>query len=656
MKTPVKSTIIFRRGGLAIRYSLFFLSAILIIFSIVFFYTLDFGVQILDNDAKQRASYITDLTISRIINVIRPIEQSALTLSSALAAEKPDYDKIIEIATDFIREDTVVFGSALAFEPYMHDQEHYRFCPYTFENQERIIQKDLASPEYDYFSADWYRIPKMLGMPVWSEPYYDKGGGDKLMCTYSVPFYRQRQGARIFAGVITMDISLETFRQIIDSARVYQTGSSFLVSHAGKIISCPQKEYVNTDILDLITKKGDPQTIRIMEKMMEGERSFEKVNNIEQKQVRSWIYFAPVPLTGWKFALTFPTEELYSGLNLFLRKLSLIFSFSLLVMIILSVVITRKFTKPISKLVYATHRIGQGDFDTILPVYRSKDEIAQLSNSFAGMKEDLIHYINNLRETTIQKERIESELSIAHTIQMGMLPQNFPQQEELELYASLDPAKAVGGDLYDFFFLDGDHLYIAIGDVSGKGVPASLFMATTRTFFRSRVALGIPIQQTVSEINMELCKENPKRMFVTFLAAIIDLGSGLITYCNAGHNPPLLIRSSGNIESLKKIHGIPLGILESTKYPPATIHLETDDIFFLYTDGITEAVRMDGDFYGEERMHESIRRNHNLSPADVVKNLKEDVTEWMKGVEQADDIALLVIKFKGSKEQAGKTD
>ena len=179
MNTSSTYTIGFRRGGLTLRYSLFFLSAIFFILSVAFFYTLEFTMNILDNDAMQRASNITDLTISRITNVIRPIEQVPDALASALGSGNPDYQSIMEIAKDFVREDQVAFGTALAFEPFMHDQKHFSYCQYFYENRNKILQKDLSLPDYDYFSREWYRIPKMLGMPVWSEPYYDKGGGVK---------------------------------------------------------------------------------------------------------------------------------------------------------------------------------------------------------------------------------------------------------------------------------------------------------------------------------------------------------------------------------------------------------------------------------------------------------------------------------------------
>jgi phosphoserine phosphatase RsbU/P len=651
-----KSTTTFRRGGLALRYSLFFLLAFLFIFTVTFFLTFEFTRQILDNDAKRQATNITDLTISRILNVIRPIEQVPHVLATTLAHEKPDYKDIMETAKNFVNEDSVVFGSALAFEPYMHDSNHQRYCQYIFKNKGRIIQKDLDSPEYDYFSREWYRIPKMLGKPVWSEPYYDKGGGDNLICTYSVPFFREIKGERKFAGVITMDISLQTFKQIINSAKVYQTGRSFLVSHSGKFLVNPHESYINSAVLDHVKKRGETMILKAVEKTMNGERIFVNLSNERQEEIPAWIYCAPVPQTGWIFALTFPTEELYSGLYSFFKKLVIIFILSLLGMIILLVMISKILYRPIRRLVDAIHRIGQGDFNTDLPVYRARDEITQLCNEFSGMKEDLIHYIKNLKETISAKEKIDSELSIAGIIQKDMLPRNFPEQENLELHAILDPARAVGGDLYDFYFLDKDHIFIAIGDVSGKGVPAALFMATTRTFFRSKVTLGIPLQQVVKEINMELCKENPKQMFVTCITGIIDLRSGSMTYCNAGHNPPLLVHSSGDIECLNDTHGIPLGILDSTNYSQGTIRFGSDDIFFLYTDGVTEAVRKDDAFYGEERMLEFIRNNHDLSPVNLIAYLRQDLTEWMKDVEQADDITLLAVKYKTKEMQVGKTN
>jgi len=646
-----KSVTAFRRGGLALRYSLFLLLAFLFIFSFAFFYTLEFTRNILENDAMQLASNVTDLTISRITNVIRPVEQVPNALAPALESERPDYKNIQEIAKDFVREDSLTFGTALAFEPYMHDAKHYRYCPYFFESRNRIIQKDLASPEYDYFSRDWYRIPKILGTPVWSEPYYDKGGGDTMMCTYSVPFYREFRGNRTFAGVITMDISLQSFNHILNSAKVYQTGFSFLVSRRGKFITYPQGEYVNTDILDLVRKNGDPRALKIAERMLKGERLFTEIGNLEQRQLPSLIYFAPVPMTGWIFALTFPTQELYSGLYSFFKKLALIFSLSLFAMIIFSVLITRKFTRPISKLVDATRRIGQGDFAADIPVYRSRDEIEQLSNAFSVMKEDLVNYIRNLRESTIEKEKIEGELKIARDIQMGMIPTKFPafpDRKEFDIYGFIEPAKKVGGDLYDFFFIDDERLCFAIGDVAGKGTPAALFMAITTTILRAETQIaGLNVSKVIELMNNYLCKNNDSNLFVTLFLGILNTSKGEVEYVNAGHNFPFIIKNNGTVSELKNTHCIPLGITSNSCRNQTTFNLDHGDTIFLYTDGISEAFNNEDQQYSIKRINEMLRNNANHAPYEIVNRIVDDVNEFSHGIEQSDDISVLAIQYFG---------
>lgn len=635
-----------RKGGLAIRYTRFFIIAFLFVFSIAFYYTFTYTRAILDKDALQSASNMTDLAISRISNVIRPVEQVPYTLSTALESDLPDYRMILDLAKEFVLDDTVVFGSAIAFEPYMFDKKLLRYCPYVFETRHSIIEKDLSSPEYDYFKQDWYRIPKLLGKAVWSEPYFDHGGGDTLMCTYSVPFYHWKDHQRVFAGVITMDISLQTFQHILKSARVSHTGNSYLLSRTGKLITPVNGKYLDTDIHKLILRKEDKAEDSILDRMLKGERMFVKITDLRNVKVPSLIYSAPVPRTNWIFAITFPTRELYGGLYDFFWKLTIIFIVSMLAMAMITILIIGKFVRPISRLVEATQRIGKGDFGTALPVNRSKDEISELTNAFSLMKDDLMRYITNLQEATAAREKIEGELSVAHDIQMGLLPKTFPVRDDWDLAALLNPAKAVGGDLYDFYFLDDDHLFIAIGDVSGKGVPASLFMVSARTLFRSRISLRVPLNQSVYEINKEICKENPNQMFVTFIAGIVDLKNGSLTYCNAGHNPPFLIRPTGKIEKLNELHGIPLGIFEHTTYSSGTLLFSPGDALLMYTDGVTEAISQAGDFYGETPMLEMLGNNLDLCPSDLIGKLESDVLEFMKGVDQADDITLLMLRSK----------
>ena len=636
---------IIRKRGLAFRYSLFFLSGILIIFIIAFLYTYFFSRKILIEEGKKDATNLTDLTISKIENVLLPIQRVPITLVRALETPGISEDEIVKLAREFVIESVVVFGSCLAYEPFEYDKKMALYAPYNFETKTGVHFKNLGTPEYDYLNKDWYRLPKLLNRPVWTEPYFDKGGGDTLMCTFSVPFYKTVNGKQLFRGVLTMDISLVSFERIVNSVRVLKSGFGFLVSHKGKVINSPDKKVVNLNILEEVRRGGGENSIHAVEEMLKGNRGFVATDGLRSQDTPSYLCYAPVSSTGWSFAIIFPSKELFADFIDFLQKLVLIFFLSVIAILITTVLITQKFTRPISRLVDATHRIGHGDFKASLPVYHSKDEISQLTNAFSLMQEELVSYIHNLQETTTAKEKIESELNVAHAIQMGMLPKEFPVRDNWELFAMLEPAKAVGGDLYDFFFLDPDHLCIAIGDVSGKGVPASLFMTITRTLFRSKAISGIPIHEVISGINQELCKDNPNQMFVTFFAGVVDLKTATMEFSNAGHNIPLILNPSGEIKKLTCVNGIPLGITDTYVYTSMSVDFSSGKCLVMYTDGITDAENVNKDFYGEKNLMKTLSRNPHQSASDMTQQLINDVKTFSDGAEQADDITLLILKF-----------
>lgn len=636
-----------RFWGLAFRYSLFFLSAIVIIFLIAFFYSYVYSIKLLVEGAKKDADILTRETIVRFENTLQPVELIPQTLVNSLENPNVSYNDVIRIARDFVLRNEVVFGSALAFEPYVFDKDLYWYAPYTFETKNRTIQKNLGNPSYDYFSKDWYRLPKLLGKPVWSEPYFDKGGGDTLMCTYSVPIYRPGADSKTrFVGVLTMDISLEAFQKMVDGIKVYKSGYGFLISHEGAILTFPKPGFVNKNILELAEKGKGEETISAVRAMMDGQSGFTSMDGLDAKRNASFICYAPVSSTGWSFGVLFPAEELLGDLIQFLKDLLWIFAISILALLITTVLITRRLTKPISRLVEATRKIGQGDFNATLPVRRSRDEIAQLTKAFSVMQDELRNYIQNLQETTSAKEKIESELNVAHSIQMGMLPRGFSTPANWDLFATVDPAKAVGGDLYDFFYLDPDHLCIAIGDVAGKGVPASLFMMVTRTLLRAKLIANKPIHEVMQSINQELSLDNPNQMFVTFFAGIVNLKEGSMEFCNAGHNYPYIISSDGEVRQLKVRNGLPLGIFDTGSYSSGTFHFQPREILVLSTDGITEALNQSNDFFGEAQLAESLAALADKSSKELTETLIYQLKRFSTGTEQADDITILALQYK----------
>ncbi len=618
------------------------------IFIIAFGYSYGYSIKLLVESSEKEASILTRQTIVQFENVLQPVEIVPQTLVNALESPNVSYSDIIRISRDFVLRDPVVFGSCLAFEPYAYDKDKYWYAPYMYEKPGGLKFKFLSGTAYDYFKKDWYRLPKLLGHPVWTEPYYDEGGGDTLMCTYSVPIYRFVNGHRFFIGVLTMDISLASFEKIVKSIKVYKTGYGFLVSRMGKIIASPLPKLANKNILDIAHSSKGKRTEEAITGMLKGKSDFVSMDGLESKRHASYLSYAPLSSTGWSFGVIFPEAELTDELIQFLKQMMRIFGYSILALLLATILITRKLTNPIIRLLEATRKIGQGDFNEKIPLKKSRNEIAQLSNSFSVMQDELRSYILNLQQTTIAKEKIESELNIAHVIQMGMLPVSFPDRPDMDLFALLESAKAVGGDLYDFFFLDQDHLVIAIGDVSGKGVPAAMFMTIVRTLFRSNISLDIPIHDAVHQINIDLCRDNPNQMFVTFWAGIINLKSGEIRFCNAGHNNPLIIREKGEAETVQQVHGIPLGINGTSMFTTQRLNLSRGETLFLYTDGVTEAMNTMEAFFGEKKLIQTLAYPGRLDARGIGDHLMQKIKSFAAGAEQADDITILVLTYKGN--------
>ncbi|MFZ4523637.1 MAG: SpoIIE family protein phosphatase, partial [Bacteroidales bacterium] len=535
-----------------------------------------------------------------------------------------------------------------AFEPYESRKDSFWYAPYAFEKHGKLSTRILGGAGYDYFKMDWYRLPKLLGKPVWTEPYFDKGAGDTLMCTYSAPIYRNVDGKRVFTGVLTMDVSLASFARIVKRVNIFKSGYGFLISRQGMIIASPRLSMAHLNILDIARAGKGKSTQRAIVHMVAGESGFTPMDGLEAKKFPSYLSYAPVGKTGWSFGIIFPEEELYDDMYGFLKLMGWISGVCIFVLLITTIFITRRMTRPIVRLVAATHKIGQGDFNAKLPVRKSRDEVAQLTRAFAVMQDELRNYIKNLEETTTEKEKIESELKVAHNIQMGMLPRGFTTPENWDLFATLDPAKAVGGDLYDFFYLGADHLCIAIGDVAGKGVPASLFMMVTRTLLRAKAVAGVPINEVIQSINHELCQDNPSEMFVTFFAGIVDLKTGVMEFCNAGHNYPYILGAGEPIRQLKVRNGLPLGIFDTAEYTSEKFMFKPGESLVLTTDGITDALSITNDFFGEAQLAASLTSSANKNTRAMTELLIGELKRFSSGAEQADDITILALQYKAA--------
>ncbi len=493
------------KGGLAFRMSLFILTAAAGIFAAAFGYSYFYSRNQILADVEKNAEIITIATVSKIEIVLNGVEKVPSYLARSLGTSKPALPELQKQIIDLLQTNPEIFGSAVAYEPYAFDQKSLYSSPYICRGKYGgLVPSFLGSEEYQYFFWDWYQIPKELGKPVWSEPYFDEGAGNIMMSTYSVPFYTYKEGKQIFTGIVTADISLEWLMETIKKISSHQSSYSFLSSRNGVFVYHPNKDYIMREsIFSIAEANNDIDLRKIGREMIRGGKGFVTLKNHFAGQ-KSWMYYAPLPSLEWSIGVVFPEDRLFAGIGKLGVIIMAISGVGFLALLVVIITISGTITKPLRILADKAGEIARGNLEIEVPKLRSHDEVAALSNSFHEMKVALQEYICNLAETTAAKERIESELKIAHTIQMSFLPKHFPpfpEKEEFEIFATLEPAKEVGGNLYDFFLIDEEHLFFSIGDVSGKGVPAALFMAVTKTLMKGIASQAVFPSMALETVN-----------------------------------------------------------------------------------------------------------------------------------------------------------
>ncbi len=641
------------RHGLAFKLALLILSCTAVIFISAFAYNYLYTRDLILQETRSQAAVRTQAAINRIETILQGVEKVPLYLSRALGTQALSASSIERQVEDLLEANGDVFGSAVAFEPYAFDRKTYFYAPYISREGGAFKRLFLGDAAYNYLHMDWYQIPKELKQAVWSEPYFDEGAGNIAMATYSVPFYRLIQHRRTFMGVVTADVSLEGLVELISRLLPERMGFAFLISRNGVFLSHPNKAYpMQESIFSIPEANADEELRRVGRQMIEGGEGFVPVDKSFTGQ-RSWMYYAPLPSVGWSIGLVFPESTLFAEITLLTRNVVAIGATGFLILFVAIIVISGAITRPLRQLAARAGEIARGNLEIDVPAVTSRDEVGELSRSFREMKDALKEYISDLAETTAAKERIESELKIAHTIQMSFLPKKFPpfpEKDAFEIYAALEPAKEVGGDLYDFFLLDDDHLFFSIGDVSGKGVPAALFMAVTKTLVKGIAKHDMTPAQTLASVNAELVIDNDSSMFVTVFCAVLNFRTGELAYCSAGHNPPLLLPAGEGPRWLEVPPDFLLGVLEDASYRTTKISLAPGDVLLLYTDGVTEAMNEHKAFFSEGALLDAVGRCVDRSPRALVTQLLEEVKAFAGNEPQSDDITLLALRFQGRAE------
>ncbi|MEN6466335.1 MAG: SpoIIE family protein phosphatase [Syntrophaceae bacterium] len=643
-----------KQRGLAFRMSLLIVTSTTLIFIVAFGYDYYVSRNLIMDNIREESRQLAAGTILKIEAVLGNAERPARVMAKNLDDRYVPTDRILTVLEKMVAGNPEIFGSTVAFEPYGHDIQSYYFAPYYSRTKNGLKLSYLGGKSYNYFLMDWYKVPRETGRPAWSEPYYDEGGGNIVMSTFSAPFFKTARGNQTFSGVVTADISLEWLQDIISGLSISKNGYAFLISQNGVFVSHPRREWIMRESIFTIAKAAnDPDLRETGRDMVRGGSGFIPMKSHFTGK-KAWMYYAPVPLTNWTMGVIISDDELFSGLYSLNKAVLFIAAAGVCLLAAIVVYISNTITMPLRRLAAAAAEISRGSLDTPLPLPASRDEVGELISSFDNMRSSLKEYIADLKETTAAKERMESELKIGRTIQMSFLPQVFPPfpgRNEFDLFAKLEPAREVGGDLYGFSLVDENTLFFSIGDVSGKGVPAALFMAVTKTAMNAIIVPGIDPATILSRVNAELCRDNEEMMFCTMVCGLLDLQTGECLYSNAGHNPPLVVRTEAagyRAEWLELPEGMLMGINDKVGYQTRKIHLNTGDMLLLYTDGVTEAMDENEKLYSEERLFSVAGTSGPASPEDLIAGVLKSVQDFCGNAPQSDDITIMVLRFKGS--------
>ena len=543
-------------------------------------------------ESSLRAESELEITKAKIMDIIHQAEASVINNEwiSELCIGYPD--SLESVCRRIIGENDVVMGSTAAFIP-GYNSDYPLFAPYAYEDHEtgEVKIRSLATPEYNYPSREWFTQPLLYDRGYWSEPYIDEGGGEILMTTFSRPI-RDSEGNS--AAVLTADISLSWLTDLVGEIDVYPHAFSLMFSRTGKIMVCPVKDFImNRNIWEMVSEMDNPdRATEVVTDMFNGGRGN---SMLKYKGGKYHIYYEPIERAGWDMCIVIPDAEIYASL----RK-------SFLIVTLLQI-------------------LGLAMLALILRA------VAKSQMKFIALNES--------------QEKIENELHIASGIQMSMIPKvfpPFPERHDIDMAASIIPAKEVGGDLYDFYIRDGK-LFYCIGDVSGKGVPASLVMAVTRSLFRAVSGHEESPAMIISMMNDSMADINEKNMFVTFFCGVLDLATGKMRYCNAGHNAPVILSESK--EFLPAEPNLPLGIMKGMEYKEQECHLNPDDAIFLYTDGLTEAENEKAECFGEDRMMDSL--SGRKPSQEHLEKISADVRSFVGNAPQSDDLTMLFIHYLG---------
>ncbi len=638
------------RKSFATRLSTIIVLLVAIIFAMIFTLLSIFTEKLVKQSAEEQSEKALAANIMRIRQMLLQTENAVHETEWMVYSHINTPDSLHSVTQHLVRKNSTIVGSCAALVPENKVSHGKSFAPYSCIIGSEIIDKQLGSEEYDYVNKDWYKNAISSGKTCWSEPYFDKDGINKDICTLSSPL-RDNDG-NIFA-VFTADISLEWLTDIVNEGLPFENSYALITNAVGTYVIHPKKERIaKGNIFDAPENIDNPETQAFARNMIAGKSG---QTEIKEDGDSYFVCYAPINQTTWSLAIVSPLGDIFSIHN----KMS-IFMFiglilSLLIISGVCVFIIKRITKPLSEFSAAALRISQGYFNIALPEIKVKDEIWELRESLDQMQYNLSRYTNRLKEVSANQAVSDRDEFIASKIQVQMLPPTFEKmvaslpgsqelQEGLDVAATLIPQQMVGGDFY-YYQIINNHFMFCIGDVSGKGVPASMIMSANVMLFRCLSRMEESPAKLLTELNKIASESNKQSIFTTMFVGSIDLTTGRFVFSNAGHIPPLFVGVEENVEKLEVDSNLALAIDKDFVYAEQEMQLHRNNLLLLCTDGVIEAEDNYMQAFGESQLIKVVQNNKDSNAKKITEEIIKAVDSHRAMNNPADDFTLLAIKF-----------
>ena len=621
------------------------LASLTLVFSIVYY-----GVKA---ETRGRYQTIMKLVSEKLENILSHEEVCARNVFAEIPNRLESPETVLRALENEMRLNSYIDGYFVAFEPGYFPQYEYWFEAYLDRND--LHARNIGSSKHDYFQRDWYKRGKNEEDGYWTDPYFDDWSEKDIVCTFAMPLY-DRMGRKV--GVCGADMSLKWLVKELNTIneKSYNTGlvnihlssdfifHTFIITNKGTYVAHPDEKRVMQENVMSYIDQNDEEAVNAVNEMMAQKHGIASMT-IDGNY--STVYYMPIKSTDWEIAIAVPKKTFWLPAIFVLTLLIVVTLVGLWLVYKFSRSTIHQAVKPLSALSKSANEVSKGNFDTPLPELTYRDEIGDLRDSFASMQTSLAKYVIDMKQKAAQEAALNNELEVARNIQMSMVPREFPpypQRDDIDIYGYLEPAKSIGGDLYDFFIRD-EKLFFCIGDVSGKGIPAALVQSATHFMFRIMSQREDDPSRIVSNINDVFAAENDSSMFCTFFLGVLDLKTHVLEYCNAGHELPILVTTEATEIRVKP--NIAMGLYMERQYRKEQIELPSGSVLILYTDGLKEAIDSTEECYGRERILTSLQRviiKGATEPSDYIRQLVNDVTLYVGDMPQADDLTLLAVK------------